>query len=123
MATSLTHPDVTPKNRSPATQATPTSNARYPQGATPPTAPVMSSSGNAAPATAPPAAPTRSARAPRRFQTRSARYHDAVSSAPRSTHRYSSSSRTAGSPQSPCGNARPVRSPTRSSAARSPRPS
>ena len=61
----------------------------------------------------PPRPPCRSAAPgpPRRFHTRSARYQPAVRSAPASTQRYSSSSRSAGSPQSPSGNGRPVRSP------------
>ncbi|SOD46899.1 PBP superfamily domain-containing protein [Streptomyces sp. Ag82_G6-1] len=124
VATSRIHPDVTPKYRSTATHAAPTSSARHPQGAIPPATPVRSSRGSATPVTAPTAAPQRSTRAHRRFHTRSARYQAAVRSAPCSTHRYSSSSRSAGSPQSPSGKTRPVRSPGRSPAAAcSPRPS
>jgi hypothetical protein len=106
-----------------ATACAARSSARQPQGATPCATPVRSSTGRAAPAATPVAAPTRSRRAPRRFHTRSRRYQAAVRRAPRSAHRYSSSSRSAGSPQSPSGKGRPVRSPGRSPAEPSPRPS
>lgn len=122
VATSRIHPEVTPKKRSPATHAAPSSSARYAHGTAPSTTPARSSSGSIAPHTPPAAAPARSSRAPRRLPTRSARYQATVSRAPRSTHRYSSCSRSAGSPQSPCGNGRPARSAGQGRTAPSPRP-
>ncbi len=101
----LIQPEVSPKYRSQAMQAAPSSSDRYPHPADPPSVPVRSSSGSAAPATTPAAVPHRRARAPRRFQARSSRYQSAVARAPDSTQRYSSSSRSAGSPQSPRGRA------------------
>ncbi len=87
VATSRIHPDVSPKNRSQASAAAPSSSARYPYVDPPGAEPVSSSTGIAAPVTAPRAAPTRRTRAPRRFHARSDRYHSAVRSASASTRR------------------------------------
>lgn len=87
VATSRIHPDVSPKNRSHASAAAPSSSARYPYVEAPGIEPVSSSNGIEAPVTAPTAAPARSTRAPRRFHARSDRYHSAVRSASASTRR------------------------------------
>ena len=68
-----------------------------PRRATPPSTPVRSSSGSAAPATTPTAVPVRSGPARPAVSRRGrARYQAAVSRAPCSTHRYSSSRRSRG---------------------------